>query len=278
MAVDLSFDLVVATVDRVDPLSRLFASLERQSPVHLRVLLVDQNDDDRVAVALSAHPALDVVRLRSARGLSRARNEALSHVDADVVAFPDDDCEYPDDLLGRVATALAAGPDLDGLSGRTADETGASAGRWSATPGVIDGATVWHRVNSAALFLRRDLVARTGPFDERLGLGASGPWRSGEEVDYLVRALRLGARVRYDPSLVVRHAQPAARSELGFRDGASVGYLLRKHRYGPRTVARMLVRPVGGALLAAARRDGDGARFHAATLRGRVEGYLRAPS
>ena len=175
MAVDLSFDLVVATVDRVEPLSRLFASLERQSPVRLRVLLVDQNDDDSVAAAVTAHAALDVVRLRSARGLSRARNEALSHVDADVVAFPDDDCEYPDGLLGRVATALAAGPDVAGLSGRTADETGASAGRWSATPGVIDGATVWHRVNSAALFLRRDVVARTGPFDERLGLGASGP-------------------------------------------------------------------------------------------------------
>ena len=93
-----------------------------------------------------------------------------------------------------------------------------------------------------------------------------------------MRALRLGARVRYDPSLIVRHAQPTTRSDLGFRDGASIGYLLRKHRYGPRTVARMLVRPAGGALLAAARRDGAGARFHAATLRGRVEGYLRAPS
>ena len=278
MAVELSFDLVVATVDRVDPLSRLLASLERQSPVSLRVLLVDQNDDERVDAAVTAHPALDVVRVRSPRGLSRARNAALPHLEADVVAFPDDDCEYPDGVLARVAAALGDEPGLDGLSGRTADETGASAGRWSEEPGLIDAGNVWHRVNSAALFLRRDVIARTGPFDERLGLGASGPWRSGEEVDYLVRALRLGARVRYEPSLLIRHAQPATRSGLGFRDGASVGYLLRKHRYGPRTVARMLVRPAGGALLAAARRDGEGVRFHASTLRGRVEGYVRAPS
>ena len=275
MAVDLSFDLVVATVDRVDPLTRLFASLERQAYRRLRVLVVDQNEDGRVTGVLDAHPGLDLVRLRSARGLSRARNVALPHLEADVVGFPDDDCEYPDGLLERVAAALG---DVDGLSGRTADQTGASAGRWSEAPGLVDAENVWHRVNSAALFLRRDVVVRTGAFDERLGLGASGPWRSGEEVDYLVRVLRLGARVRYDPSLVVHHAQPSTHSGLGFRDGASVGYLLRKHRYGPRTVARMLVRPAGGALLAAARRDGDAARFHAATLRGRVAGYLRAPS
>ncbi len=43
------------------------------------------------------------MRLRSPRGLSRARNEALPRLEADVVAFPDDDCEYPDDLLERVA-------------------------------------------------------------------------------------------------------------------------------------------------------------------------------
>jgi glycosyltransferase involved in cell wall biosynthesis len=275
VAVDLSFDLVVATVDRVDPLSRLFASLERQAYRRLRILVVDQNEDARLTAVLDAHPALDLVRLRSPRGLSRARNAALPHVTADLVAFPDDDCEYPDGLLERVAAALG---DLDGLSGRTADDTGASAGRWSNAPGPVDAANVWHRVNSAALFLRRELVERTGPFDERLGLGAGGPWRSGEEVDYLVRALELGARVRYEPSLVVRHAQPAALSGLGFRDGASVGYLLRKHRYGPRTVARMLVRPAGGAVLAAARRDGDAVRFQAATLRGRLTGYLRAPS
>jgi len=275
VAVDLSFDLVVATVDRVEPLGHLLASLGRQTNRAFRVLVVDQNEDARVIGVLDAHPGLDLVRLRAPRGLSRARNVALPHLEADVVAFPDDDCEYPDGLLERVAAALA---DVDGLSGRSADATGASAGRWSEAPGLVDAENVWHRVNSAALFLRRDVIARTGRFDERLGLGAAGAWRSGEEVDYLVRALRHGARVRYEPSLVVRHAQPTSRSGLGYRDGASVGYVLRKHRYGPRTVARMLVRPAGGTVLAAARRDGDGVRFHAATLRGRLAGYLRASS
>ena len=113
-----SFDLVVATVDRVEPLGRLLASLERQTHADLRVLLVDQNDDDRVDVVVAAHPRLEVVRLRSPRGLSRARNAALGHLVADVVAFPDDDCEYPGDLLARLGERFAARPELDGLSAR----------------------------------------------------------------------------------------------------------------------------------------------------------------
>ncbi len=44
-------------------------------------------------------------------------------------------------------------------------------------------------------------------------------------------------------------------AEIGLRDGASVGYLLRKHHYPLRTVARMLVRPLGGAVVSLARRD-----------------------
>jgi len=129
-------------------------------------------------------------------------------------------------------------------------------------------------------FLRRRAVERVGLFDERLGLGAPTHWPSGEEIDYLVRAVRAGARIEYDPGLTVIHeeppADPDARTALGARDGGSVGYILRKHHYPPGAVARMLVRPVGGVLLSLARGDRDRARFHAATLRGRIAGYRGA--
>jgi hypothetical protein len=54
-----------------------------------------------------------------------------------------------------------------------------------------------------------------------------------------------------------------------------VGYILRKHAYSKRMVARMLVRPIGGALVAIARRDRGQAAFHLSTLRGRLLGYRR---
>jgi glycosyltransferase involved in cell wall biosynthesis len=270
-------DLVVATIVRSAELDALLDSLEHQTHAGFRVLLVGQNADDRVAAVAARHLQLRIEVLQAAPGVSRARNAALPRITAELVAFPDDDCTYPPELLESVARRFAERPDLDGLTGRTGDTAGEVAANWSPSPGPVDRATIWHRANSASIFLRASLVRRVGLFDERLGLGSGNPWSSAEELDYLLRALRLGARIEYDPGLVVHHALRAptagGRRELGFRDGASVGFLLRKHRYPAAAVARMLVRPLGGAAVSLVRGDASRARYYTATLRGRVAGY-----
>jgi glycosyltransferase involved in cell wall biosynthesis len=266
-----SFELVVATVGRSAEVARLIDSLEAQTHRAFRVVLVDQNVDDRL-IAVLAGRELDVLRVRSAPGLSRARNAGLAHVSSDVVAFPDDDCVYPPDLLERVGGRLGASGALDGVTGRAADTTGRSSASWEDDAALLTEANLWNRAISFTIFLRREVVERVGPFDERLGLGSPEPWASGEEIDYLVRAVRAGARIEYDPSLVVLHDVGTDDPATGFRDGASVGYLLRKHGYPARTAARMLVRPLGGAVISLGRRDAGRARFYAATLRGRIRG------
>jgi glycosyltransferase involved in cell wall biosynthesis len=270
-----SFDLVVATVGRTDELARFFDSLAAQNYPRTRVLVVDQNDDERLEPMLASAP-VEVVRLRSARGLSRARNVALSHVEADVVAFPDDDCVYPAELLHRVGKRLAAAPELDGLTGRAEGFDGSASASWRTDAALLRRDDLWNRAISFTIFLRRETTTGVGDFDVRLGLGSGTPWHSSEEIDYLVRALDRGARIEYDPALVVRHEVRPDTHEIGLRDGASIGYLLRKHGYPPRTVGRMLVRPVGGTVVRLARLDAAGARYQLATLRGRVRGYLGA--
>jgi glycosyltransferase involved in cell wall biosynthesis len=275
-----SFDLVVATVERVTELGGLLDSLERQTYRRFRVLVVDQNDDDRLGGLLRDHASLDVDRLRARRGLSHARNAALGRVRADLVAFPDDDCAFPDDLLERVAQRFAEDPGIGGLTGRAADAQGHSSPSWARDGVVLTRENLWNRAISYTIFLRSSVVKAVGDFDEQLGLGADTPWSSGEEIDYLLRALSVGGRIEYDPNLLVLHHNPSfsptALRAIGARDGASIGYILRKHRYPRRWVARMLLRPAAGALLAVLRNDRTRARFHVSTLRGRLLGYRRA--
>jgi glycosyltransferase involved in cell wall biosynthesis len=274
-----SFDLVVATIGRDSELGRLLDSLETQTHRAFRVIVVDQNDDDRVRRTIEGRN-LDVLHLTSAPGLAQARNAALEHVAADLVTFPDDDCVYAPGVLETLGRRLAGEPALDGVSARTADGLGRSDAGWGSTRARLTRANVWNLVASAGVVLRRAVIEQVGRFDERLGLGSPEPWSSGEETDYVIRALDAGARIDYDPAIVVGHelATPtaAALREQGFREGASVGYLLRKHRYPPRTLARMAVRPLGGAVVSLARRDTARARFHTATLAGRVRGYRGA--
>lgn len=252
----MTFDLVVATVDRVGELDRLLASLEQQTHTDFRVIVADQNADERLSQVVARHPDLQIERVAAPPGLSRARNAALQLVRADAVAFPDDDCVYPPDLLERVAARLDR---VDGVTGREP--------WWTTEAAMLTRENLWNRAISFTIFLRREVVERVGAFDEELGLPSS----SGEEIDYLIRALDDGARIEYDPSLVVDHPRkqhdPA---DVGARDGASVGYLLRKHRYPAGTVARMLLRPAAGTVL-----DPRHARFHFSTLRGRMHGYRR---
>jgi GT2 family glycosyltransferase len=270
-----SFDLVVATVGRVSEPERLLASLEAQTHRSFRVLLVDQNEDDRLELMLGEQQ-VEIVRLRAEQGLSRSRNAALGDIRSDLVAFPDDDCLFAPELLQRVARQFAGDPSLDGLTGRAIDEAGHSSPSWARDPALLTRENLWNRAISFTIFLRAPLVARVGRFDEQLGLGAGSPWSSGEEIDYLVRALDAGARIEYDPSLTVTHpdtrVSPTTLRSLGKRDGASVGYILRKHAYSKRMVRRMLIRPIGGALVAVARRDRAQAAFQLATLRGRLLG------
>jgi hypothetical protein len=183
---------------------------------------------------------------------------------------------YPAGLLRRVAERFAGDDTLDGLTGRAADVSGRSAVSWKPDAAVLTDDNLWNRAISFTIFLRHAVVERVGPFDERLGLGSPEPWSSGEEIDYLVRAVRRGSRIEYDPSLVVEHDVRDDGAAIGLRDGASVGYLLRKHAYPASTIARMLVRPAGGTLVSAVRLDGDGARYRLATLRGRLQGYRGA--
>ena len=269
-----SFDLVLATIGRVAELDRFLASLAAQTHRRFRVLLVDQNEDDRLDGVLAAYPGFEIVHLRSEPGLSRARNRALGELGADLVAFPDDDCVYPLDLLERVVERFTA-QELEGLTGRSLED-GRSSPSWKLDAVRLTETNLWNRAISYTIFLRRDLVERVGGFDEQLGLGSGTPWSSAEEIDYLVRALRLGARIEYDPELTVSHPVRALTRVEGFRDGASLGYILRKHRYRAPEVLRRLVRPFGGMLASLARLDASRFRFHAATLHGRVFGWRRA--
>jgi glycosyltransferase involved in cell wall biosynthesis len=277
----LSIDLVVATVDRDAELGRLFDSLDAQTFRNFRVLVADQNEDDRVDL-LSEGRTFPVDRVRAPRGLSRARNTALEIVTGDLVAFPDDDCRYPPDLLRSVVELLGVNKTWAGVTGRPVQPDGTRhAGAWDPVGGVIDLRNVWFRGISYTMFLRATLVRRIGEFDDRLGLGSGHPSSSGEETDYLVRAVRSGATIVYVPTIAVEHAaydyDDATLAAIGLRDGTSLGYILRKHGFPAREIALRLARPAGGSLLSLLRRDLRGARFHAATLRGRVVGYTRRP-
>jgi glycosyltransferase involved in cell wall biosynthesis len=274
------FSLIVATVERVAALDRLFASLAAQHERDFEVIVVDQNADERLAPLLARYAGtLDVRHLRAPRGLSRARNAGLAVARGAIVAFPDDDCRYARDTLARVAGFLVAHADVDGVTGRVHADPGERApARFARRPHRLDRRSVYLGGMSCVVFLRAALCARVGGFDGELGLGARSPWAAAEETDYLARAVAQGAHLRYQPAIVVDHpgtrgALAAAHVAKGYAYARAFGFVMRRNG-APRTLwIALLARAVGGACIALAAGRGDLARYHAAVVRGRWRGW-----
>ena len=278
------FSLVLATLNRTVELERFVLSLNRQEQASVQLIVIDQNPDDRlVPILAKLTSSIDLLHLRSAPGLSKARNVGLKHVDGNVVAFPDDDCWYPDGVLAYVQSRLESSSDIDGITGRSTDGAGeASAGNFDKSAGPVDLKTVWGRGISFAIFVRRTLAERIGDFDESLGVGAGTRFGSGEETDYLIRGLKLGARLWYDPELIVYHPNPVANYDVkararGYSYGVGMGRVLSKHGYPASFLARSVIRPFAGFALSVATFRFSKAAYHLNISRGRLLGIWAKP-
>src|SRR5208282_5801645 len=108
--------LIVATLGRTRELERLLASLARQRMRSFEVIIVDQNDDDRLRLLIGGFgAALRLVHLRNGRGLSRSRNSGLARAQGSIIGFPDDDAAYDAGTLERVVAFFERHATADGL-------------------------------------------------------------------------------------------------------------------------------------------------------------------
>lgn len=186
-------------------LDALLASVQRQGePVELVLVMRGAVGSAREQGA--GDPPIHLIERELAISLSRARNDALAHAraqglleDAEVIAFPDDDCRYPDGLLTRVAAQLAGEAQVvAGSYGPSAQEID-----WRCFPNSdlpLSPALVMRTTSSNNVFFTARAIAAIGEFDERFGLGAR--YGAAEDTDYVLRALRLGLQGVYRPRAV----------------------------------------------------------------------------
>ena len=203
------FSLILCTRGRTEELKRFLVSIVNQvGDIRCEIIVVDQNKDERLAPIIQTfEDRLRIKHVRSEIGLSRGRNLGLQCARGPFIAFPDDDCAYPKTLLSDVARRFASLPAADGIAVMSRDFDGKPSGpRWIPKQGWIRKNNVFRQAISYGLFFRASLVRQVGAFDESLGVGSESAWQSGEETDYVLRALAQGFRIFYCPSLFSLHS------------------------------------------------------------------------
>jgi GT2 family glycosyltransferase len=209
--------VVVATYERPDLLVRCVDALLVQTlrPEWFEVVVIDDGSSrhtrERVIAELSARrrhahaPTLRFLWLPTNRGPAAARNHGILAARGDVIAFTDDDTVPCPNWLAnglreieRGADAVAGKVDVPLPAVPTDYERDAA--------GLADAAFV-----TANCFVRRDLLAAVGGFDERFKFA----WR--EDTDLFFRLRASGAIVaRASDARVLHPVRPA-------RFGVSVG-------------------------------------------------------
>lgn len=233
--------ILICTHDRVELLGKTLASLhaaERPAGCEVDVLVIANACADATHAFLDAYPdgspgAPPLHWLAEPTpGKSHALNRAIPLLESDLVAFVDDDHRVDAGYLTAICRAAAEHPEADLFCGRILPDWDGSEPAWVHERGPYriyplpvprfdlgDEARALTKEiaipGGGNLFLRREWLRRTGPFAVELGpvghdLGGA------EDIDWVLRALGLGAKLRYAPAVVQYHYVDTERLKLRY--------------------------------------------------------------
>lgn len=282
MTASRSASVVICTFadERLDSLRAAFASALAQTVPPLQVIVAVDHNAALLERVRDELPAATAVANAHQRGLSGTRNSGVAAARGDVVAFLDDDAVAAPDWLERLLAHY--GPaDVLGVGGRIEPRwlereprTLPAEFHWvcgCSYAGMPEAAATVRNVIGANMSVRREVLLRAGGFGSGLGRVGRRPLGC-EETELCIRASHLvpGGRFVYEPSALVRHEVPAARTTWRYfvarclAEGRSKALVSR--RVG-RTdalasersyVVRALPRALGRGLLDGARGDPAG--------------------
>ncbi|MBE7619638.1 glycosyltransferase family 2 protein [Gluconacetobacter entanii] len=272
------FSLIVPTLGRVEELRSLLLSLTQQSLKTFEVIIVDQNEDDRlIPIVEEFSDRLSILHLRSTiRKCNHARNLGASRAGGDIVTFPDDDCVYTKDILKTVNRTFSGVRSPEFITGSVITHEGQTgrSGRWQTEETVIDPHTVWTCLIEFNFFIRRSAFNAVGGFDEMLGPGT--PFGSAEGQDLALRLLKKGFAGLYLPTLRIIHPDKPVSLNIAraYSYGAGMGRVMRSNRLAPAIVLMFLLRPIAGGIFYLLKGNIPFFRYYVMTFLGRVRGYL----
>jgi GT2 family glycosyltransferase len=237
----MKLSVIVATRNRAHAiagsLDSIAASLANAAPLDAEIVVVDNGSRDATSKAVQQwatgcpFPTRLVVEPRP--GLSVARNRALRIARGELLVFTDDDCrlskEYVSELLRYDASDIE--PVLRGGSVKLGDQadlpitirTTTTRQRFNRHTDPARHDSIVGHISGCNMAMRRVLVEKLGPFDERFGAGSR--LESSEDSDYLFRAYLAGFTLEYAPDMTVFHYHGRKQKPVGYKlyRGYSIG-------------------------------------------------------
>lgn len=215
--------VIICSYNRADYIINAIDSLYRQtlSKDAFEVFVVDNNSIDntgeRVQAYRTTHPRFHLHYLTESRqGASFARNTGAAFAQSPLLCFMDDDAVAEEDYLERIVSFFETHPDATGLGGRIIPWYIPEKPKWmsyhvSSMVGNFDYSKTVTEFKPGKYPLESNMIVRKKDFDAINGFntalpGVKGTMRiGGEGKDFFLRLQQRGAKIYYDPAVVVHH-------------------------------------------------------------------------
>jgi glycosyltransferase involved in cell wall biosynthesis len=272
----------MATYGRDKEIENFLNSLKNQTYKNFELIVIDQNEDDKaLKIIKNFENEIEIKYFRvNFRGLSKARNFGLNYATGDIIAFPDDDCEYPKNLLFEVKKFFEDG-DFDILSVLVIDKLSKkeSLNRWISKSSHINSLNILRAIISPGLFIKiSNINIKDIYFDEKFGVGSIYP--SAEETDLVFRLIKEdNAKGYFNRNLFVYHPIKEVNLNRFYPYGIGMGAFLRKHINKDFSLLflvleNLVIRPIGGILLNILKLNKFGIKKNFYNFIGRWKGFL----
>jgi len=274
-----------ATGGRSGELERLLTSIEGAlAERDWRMLLLVQHASSRRGISGGIPANVEVETISNQVSASRARNLLLAEareqglfVETPLVAFPDDDCWYPQGSLDQILNLFQGDQTLDFWFCRYASTPQSPArplSRDVRSPSVFEVAA---QASSNTMFLHSRIAEAIGGFDEELGIGTAN--NGGEDTDYALRAYRQSRKSRFVNRALIGHRDHNPRLRSRYYRGSLIA-IARHTAMRPASVALLVRKIMVGSFLVATR-DMSSQEFRtalrAAFMVGKAQTFAPAP-
>ena len=217
--------VAISTLNRPEALSTCLKTLLSGEVLPAEIVIVDQSQDHRTRQVVESCNSGSTSLLyihHEGRGLGAAQNIAITSARTSIIAVTDDDCEPDSTWVAKIEQSFAPPNAIDAVTGRVLPLGPETPGTYAVSSRTSTGriefhgkAMPWYVGSGNNFAVRREWLDRIGGNDERLGPGAPG--QGGVDMDLFYRLLRAGARIRYEPELLVYHARTSKAGRISRR-------------------------------------------------------------
>ncbi len=273
--------IIVPTINREIELRALLQSFIGQiDRDNFEVIIVDQNTRLDLSVLIAEFSgSIQLKHLKAEPiGASGARNIGIENASGEYLAFPDDDCVYPEGIIKEVFQQLEACSDCDGICiiTRHQDDHKPIA-RLKQASLLLKKSNLLSTVIEAGIIIKKDALDGVR-FDENMGVGSSSPYWSDEGPDFILRLLQGGKKVMYTPNIYMFHPNPVKvynekTAQRAYAYGLGRGYFLRKNNYPYTVFLKFILMYLIGYFIGLFKVNKDMRTYFVNGIKGRYSGY-----